>query len=174
MRGSDFGQAQSLFSDIKANRIGDILTVFIVEQTRASNQVATKTEKSSKNKTSGGPGIGSLDFLPVFGFEAENAAKYDGKGENMRSGSVRAKMSVTVVEVKENGDLIVEGSRVIGINNDQETIYLSGVVRSKDISPDNTINSYLIADAEISYTGKGAVETGTRPGFLTRLVNWIF
>lgn len=172
--GNDFGQNQSLYSDIKAHNVGDILTVFIVEQSRASNKVETNTEKTSENSMSGGPGIGSLDFLPMFGFDADYSSSYEGSGDNLRTGSIRAKMSVTVVEVKENGDLIVEGSRIIGINNDEETIYLSGVVRSKDITPENTINSYLIADAEISYTGKGAVETGTRPGFLTRLVNWVF
>jgi flagellar L-ring protein precursor FlgH len=174
LRGNDFGQNQSLFSDIKAHAVGDILTVLIVEQSRASNQVETKTEKSTKTNTSGGPGLGSLDFIPMFGVKGDNSNKFDGKGENLRAGSLIAKMTVTVVEVRQNGDLVVEGSRVIGINNDKETIYLSGVVRTKDISPDNTIESYQIADAEISYTGKGNASTGSRPGFFTRLINWIF
>jgi flagellar L-ring protein precursor FlgH len=83
-------------------------------------------------------------------------------------------MSVTVVGLKPNGDLIIEGSRTIGISNDRETIALSGVVRPKDIAPDNTIDSYLIADAEISYTGKGSAETASRQGFVGRLLNWLF
>jgi flagellar L-ring protein precursor FlgH len=174
VRGNDFGKSQSLFSDIKAHRVGDVLTVLIVEQNRASNQVETKTEKSTKINTSGGPGIGSLDFIPMFGGKADNSNKFDGKGENLRAGSIRARMSVTVVSVKDNGDLIIEGHRIIGINGDEESIYVSGVVRSKDITPDNTIESHLIADAEIAYTGKGNATSGSRPGFFTRLINWIF
>ena len=174
VRGNDFGKSQSLFSDIKAHRVGDVLTVLIVEQNRASNQVETKTEKSTKINTSGGPGIGSLDFIPMFGAKADNSNKFDGKGENLRAGSIRARMSVTVVGVKDNGDLIIEGHRIIGINGDEESIFVSGVVRSKDITPDNTIESHLIADAEIAYTGKGNASTGSRPGFFTRLINWIF
>jgi flagellar L-ring protein precursor FlgH len=174
LHGQDFGRNQSLFSDIKAHDVGDIITVLISEQSRASNQVETKTEKSTQVSAKGGPGIGSLDFIPLFGGSADNSNKFDGKGENLRSGSIRAKVSVTVVEVRNNGDLVVEGSRIIGINGDEENIYLSGVIRSRDISPDNTVESYQIADAEISYTGKGNASTGSRPGFFTRLINWIF
>jgi flagellar L-ring protein precursor FlgH len=174
LHGQDFGKNQSLFTDIKAHQVGDIITVLIVEQNRASNQVETKTEKSTSINTSGGPGIGSLDFIPMFGGKADNSNKFDGKGENLRTGSIRARMSVTVLEVRDNGDLVVEGSRVIGINGDEETIYVSGVVRSRDVSPDNTVESYQIADAEISYTGKGNATSGSRPGIITRLINWIF
>jgi len=172
--GNDFGKGQSLFSDIKAHSVGDVLTVLIVEQNRASSQVETKTEKSTKMKTSGGPGVGSLDFIPLFGAKADNSNKFDGKGENLRAGNIRARISVTVVGVKDNSDLIIEGHRIIGINGDEESIYLSGVVRSKDITPDNTVESHLVADAEITYTGKGSATTGSRPGFFTRLINWIF
>jgi flagellar L-ring protein precursor FlgH len=174
VRGQDFGQSQSLFADIKANQVGDVLTVLIVEQSQASNQVETKTEKKTEINTEGGPGIGSLSFIPMFGVSADNSNKFNGKGENKRSGSIRAKISVTVVDVRNNGDLIIEGHRIIGINGDEEAIYVSGVVRTRDISPDNTIQSYLIADAEISYTGKGNAATASRPGFFTRLINWVF
>jgi len=172
--GGDFGQGQSLFTDIKANKVGDILTVLIYEQSRASSNVENKTEKSTTSSVSGGPGIGTLDFIPMFGANGANSNSFDGKGENIRNGSLRAKMSVTVIDVRDNGDLIIEGSRTIGISSDRETLNLNGVVRQKDISPDNTIDSYLIADAEIHYSGKGAGNTGARPGFFTRLFNWIF
>ncbi|MEA3297791.1 MAG: flagellar basal body L-ring protein FlgH [candidate division Zixibacteria bacterium] len=174
LRGEDFGQAQSLFTDIKANRVGDILTVIISEQSRASNQVETKTEKASKYSTNGGPGLGPLDFVTTFGAEAEAKSNHDGKGENLRNGSLRAKMSVTVVDLKSNGDLVIEGSRTVGVSGDKEVLTLTGVVRQRDISPDNTIDSYLIADADINNTGRGATSTAARPGFLTRFINWLF
>ena len=174
VKGGDFGQSQSLFTDIKANQVGDVLTVIISEQSRASNQVQTKTEKSSSHDVTGGPGIGTLDFLPLFGVKGETKSSHDGKGQNIRNGSLKARMSVTVVAIKDNGDLVVEGTRTVTVSGDKETISLSGVVRQRDVLPGNTIESYLIADAEISYTGKGAASAGSRPGFITRFFNWLF
>ena len=174
LKSQDFGQAQSLFTDIKAHRVGDILTVLIYEQSSATQQVESKNEKTTEADTKGGPGIGSLDFIPLFGASAESKYKHDGKGENLRRGNLRARMSVTVVGVKDNGDLIIKGSRVVGISKDKESLELSGVVRSRDIKPDNSIESYLIADAEIHYTGKGNASTAARPGFFSRLISWLF
>jgi len=174
LKANDFGQGQSLFSDVKAHKVGDILSVVISEESRATNQVQTKTEKTSKHEASGGPGVGTFDFFPLFGAEAESKNSHDGKGQNVRNGSLEAHISVTVVAVRENGDLVVEGNRTMTISGDKETIHLSGVVRQRDVSPNNSIASNLIAEAEISYTGKGTTTTGSRPGFFTRLLNWLF
>lgn len=174
LRGEDYGQHQSLFTDIKAHAVGDILTVNIVEENRASNQVSSKTEKTSKSSIDGGPGIGDLDFIPLFGADMQTKNTFDGKGDNVRNASLRARMSVTVINIKPNGDLIIQGSRTIGISKDKETIVLTGVVRQKDIAPNNTINSYQIADAEIHYTGKGNASTASRPGFISRFLGWLF
>ena len=174
LKSQDFGQAQSLFTDIKAHRVGDILTVLIYEQSRASQQVESKNEKTTKADTKGGPGIGTLDFIPLFGASASSDYTHEGKGENLRQGNLRAKMSVTVIAVKDNGDLVIEGSRVVGISKDKETLQLSGTVRTRDIKPDNSIDSYLIADAEIHYTGKGNASTAARPGLFSRIISWIF
>ena len=174
LRSQDFGRGQSLFTDMKANKVGDILTVLIYEDSRASNQVESKESKDQKTSMSGGPGVGPLDFIPLFGVDAATKYNHNGKGEEVRNGQIRAKMSCTVVGIKDNGDLIIEGTRVIGISNDKETITLSGVVRQKDVSTDNTVESYLIADAEIHYTGKGNSQTTSRPGIVARLINWLF
>jgi len=170
----DFGQSQSLFTDIKAGQVGDILTVLIYENSTASSKSEIKTEKDSESSTSGGPGVGKLDFIPLFGADAKNSNSFNGKGENLRNQNLRAKMSVTVVAVKDNGDLIIRGSRAIGISKDKETMTLTGVVRRRDVSAENTIESYKIADAEITYTGKGAANTGSRPGIVMRFLNWLF
>jgi len=175
VKGQDFGKSQSLFSDIKAHKVGDIVTVLIYEQSQATQQVETKTEKTSKTKAGGGPGLGPFfKLFPAFDIEGESKNSHDGKGQNLRNGSLRGKITCTVTKVKDNGDLMIEGSRVIGISGDRETITLSGVIRSKDVSADNTIDSYLISDAQIHYTGKGNATTGSRPGFLSRLFGWLF
>ncbi len=174
LRGEESRQMESLFTDIKANRVGDILTVMIYEQSKASQKSETKTQKNTKVGASGGPGIGSLDFIPLFGMDTENSNTFNGKGENIRNGTLTARMSVTVTSVLPNGDLVIEGSRTVGISGDRETLALTGIVRQKDISPDNTIDSYLIADAEIHYSGKGNANTGSRPGFISRFFGWLF
>lgn len=174
IRGGDFGQGMSLFSDIKAHKVGDILTVNIYENTQATNKAETKTEKAGSFETSGGPGTGILDFIPLFGAKGQNKNSFGGKGENLRNRNLRAKMSVTVVAMRENNDLVIEGHRTVGISNDRETLTLSGVVRQRDINPDNSIDSYLIADAQISYQGKGAINDSSRPGPIMRFLNWLF
>ncbi len=175
VRGQDFGSGQSLFSDIKARNVGDILTVIISEQSRATSQVESKNKKSTSSDISGGPGIGGpLGHIPLFDFDSKTQSTFEGKGENIRNGSLRGKMSVTVIEVRPNGDLVVEGSRVLGISGDKETLNLNGVVRQKDIAADNSVQSYLIADAQVTYTGTGPSNTSSRPGILSRIVNWIF
>jgi flagellar L-ring protein FlgH len=174
-KGQDFGKSQSLFTDMKAHKVGDIVTVLVYEQSQATQQVETKTEKQGTVSTSGGPGLGPLlHNIPAFGLDGKQQNNFDGKGENLRHGTLRGKITVTVVSVKDNGDLVVQGSRVIGISGDRETMSLTGVVRPKDINPDNSIDSYLIADAEIHYTGKGNASNGARPGFLSRLFSWLF
>lgn len=170
----DFGQSSSLFTDIKAHKVGDILTVLIYETSKASSQTETKAEKTGKFSTKGGPGIGTLSFIPLFGAEGQNKNTFDGKGENLRNQTLRARMSVSVVAVKENGDLVIKGSRTVGISKDKEVLTLTGVIRQKDITPGNTVDSYLIADAEISYTGKGVTNTSSRPGIVIRFLNWLF
>ena len=174
LRGEEGKRIESLFTDIKANKVGDILTVMIYEQSQATQKSESKTDKSSTTSASGGPGVGSLDFIPLFGMDFDNSNTFDGKGENTRNGTLSARMSVTVMSVLPNGDLVIEGTRTVGISGDRETLALTGVVRQKDISPDNTVDSYLIADAEIHYTGKGNANTASRPGFLSRLFGWLF
>ncbi|MEE9554273.1 MAG: flagellar basal body L-ring protein FlgH [candidate division Zixibacteria bacterium] len=171
-----FGEAKSksLFTDIKAHTVGDLLTVLIVEDARASNKAKVTTKKKSRAETSGGPGIGGIDFFAQWGMSGENSNEFDGEGRLEKNGSIRAKIAVRVISVYENGDLAVEGSRVMSINADKETLFLSGIVRQKDISSENTIYSFQVADAQISFKGKGQTHDGARPGFFSRLINWIF
>jgi flagellar L-ring protein FlgH len=174
LRGGDFGQSTSLFSDIKAHKVGDLLTVNIYENTQATQKSESKQEKAGKFSVEGGPGSGILDFIPLFGASGENKNSFDGKGENLRNRDLRAKMSVSVVAVNDNNNLVIEGSRTVGISNDRETLTLTGVVRQRDIKPDNSIDSYLIADAQITYRGKGSINDVSRPGPIMRFLNWLF
>ncbi len=168
------GSDGSFFTDIKAYRIGDLLTVLVYENTEASNESAMKTEESSEGTTKSSGGVGPLNFIPLFSADNANENTYDGKGSNSRKGSIRARMTVEVVGERANGDLVIHGSRILEINSEKETMTLSGIIRRADINPDNTINSYNIANAKIEYTGKGPAADGSKPGLITRVLNWIF
>jgi flagellar L-ring protein precursor FlgH len=168
------GPGGSMFTDIKANRVGDLLTVLIYENAEASNSSAQKTEEKADATTGSSGGVGPLNFIPLFGADYTADNKYDGKGTNSRKGSIKARMTVEVVAVRNNGDLVISGTRVISINTEKETMTLSGIVRQADIAPDNTIESSSIANAKIEYTGKGPMADGTKPGLISRILNWIF
>ncbi|HSH00336.1 MAG TPA: flagellar basal body L-ring protein FlgH, partial [candidate division Zixibacteria bacterium] len=167
-------QNASLFTDIKAHKVGDLLTVRIVESATARNAVTTNTKKSSDFELDAGPGTGELDFIGLFGLNSSHSSKTDNQGQTSRAGQLQAQMTVQVVGVRENGDLVIQGSRVIGINNDKEQLTLTGIVRPNDITPENAILSYQIAEAQITYRGKGVANAAGKPGVISRILNWIF
>jgi len=165
---------RSLFSDIKAHNIGDLITVLIVEDAKASNAAKTSTSKDHKVEAGGGPGTGPFDFIPLWGMSGENKNDFTGEGQIQKSGSIRAKMTVKVIGLNDNGDLVIEGNRIIDVNADKETLFLSGVVRQRDVSPTNSVFSFQIGDAQVSFKGKGQSHDASRPGILARFFNWIF
>ena len=85
-----------------------------------------------------------------------------------------ATIAVRVTKVLDNGNLVIEGTKVVEVNDEKGLIKVTGIVRPRDIQPNNMIYSSSIADAQITYSGKGAVNDGHRPGVLARLINWIF
>ncbi|MCD6162445.1 MAG: flagellar basal body L-ring protein FlgH [candidate division Zixibacteria bacterium] len=165
---------RSIYTDIKAFKVGDLLTVLIVEDSRAVNKAKTTTKKKTDTKMNASGSLGPFEFVRLYDAAGGNEVKFDGQGQTEKYGALRAKLTATVIAAKENGDLVIEGSRVVTINNEEETYFLSGVVRPRDINNNNTIYSYQIADAKISSKGKGTVTEGQRPGIITRVLNWIF
>lgn len=168
-------QASSLFSDPKASRVGDALTVIIQESASASNEAATSTQKSNQlGIASTVPGAGNLlGFLPLHSLDSSHDNQFEGRASTSRSAKLSARMTVTVVAMKPNGDLIVEGVRTLKINGETEAIHMSGSVNPAMIQADNTVPSSSVGDLNIEYTGKGVTTQGSRPGIIVRLINWI-
>jgi flagellar L-ring protein precursor FlgH len=164
----------SLYTDHRAMRVDDILTVIIIESAKAGSKSGTNTRKEHGYGAEGFGGSGALDFLPSFGLNGGINHEYDGKAGTVREGSLDARVSARVIEVLDNGNLVVEGSKVVEINEEKEIIKISGIVRPQDIESNNIVYSYNIADAQITYSGKGTVKTGSRPGILSRVLNFIF
>lgn len=164
----------NLYSDHRAVRMDDILTVMIVESAKAGSESNTNTSKENSMGVSTAGGSGALKFIPSLGVNGSNKVGYDGKGGTSRKGNLVATLSARVVKVLDNGNLIIEGSKVVEINEEKEIIKLTGEVRPADIQTNNIIYSSNIADAQITYTGKGVANTGQRPGLLARFINWAF
>ncbi len=163
----------SLFADHKAKDLGDILTVYIMETASASNEAITSTSNSNKLSLSA-QGSGSLDFIPEMGMSGGNSNSYAGSGKTARKGTLKATLQVYVKEVLPNGNLLIEGDKVVEVNDEKQITSLSGIVREEDIRANNTIYSNLIANLQITYSGKGVVKEAEEPGIFTRFFNWLF
>ncbi len=164
----------SLYADVKARSVGDIVTVAIVERSSGSNSSRLTTRKNTKFNNDAAEGTGLFSFFPEFGMSAEIGRDHDGSGQLSREGRLTATMAAVVVEVRPNGDLKIEGEREVGINEEVEILKLTGVVRPEDIGSGNVVYSTNIADARITYQGKGIVTSGSRPNLLVRILSWIF
>jgi flagellar L-ring protein precursor FlgH len=167
-----------LFTDQKARTVGDLVTVNIVEVASASKEATTQTGRSSSVSAGVDAFFGLEKFIPpganpakVAGSVANN---FDGSGKTVRSGKVTATVTAVVTQVLPNGNLVIEGSREITVNNEQELIVLSGVVRPKDISPGNVVLSTALGNGQIAYYGSGIIAEKQRPGWLGRVVDTVW
>lgn len=165
--------ARSLFADHKAANVGDAVTILIVEQSSAENGAATKTSRDSKISVSASGGIDDKN-IPTISGSAATGNGFSGSGSTSNKGLVKAKLSAKITLIDDNGNLKIEGTRNIIINKEEQIIKISGTIRPQDIGPDNSIYSYNISDAVIVYQGDGIVSSAQGPGWLTKLLHWLF
>jgi flagellar L-ring protein precursor FlgH len=163
----------TLFSDFRAAGIDDLITILIVESASGQNSAEISTNKKSEAGFDAGPGFGALDFIPLFKLKGKYESKHDGDGEVRQSGQVRAKITARVDSVRANGDLQVVGTRFVTVNGERQEIRITGVVRPRDITHDNTVLSTFVGEARVDYLGKGSVTDAERVGFWKRIVDWI-
>jgi len=171
------GQEMALFADLKARRVGDVLTIVLNESTAASKSATTKTTKSSAVTDTGPTLFGrsiTTKGVPVLDTTLSGATNFDGEGSSSQGNSLIGSLTVTVVEVQANGNLVVQGDKSLKLNQGDEFIHVSGVVRPADVSTNNTVTSDRVADAHISYSGKGVIANSNRMGWLTRFFNSVF
>lgn len=167
-----------LFEDQKARRVGDILTVNLVEKTDAKKDA--DLDLSRENTTSVSvPTLFGKPNQKLFGYEMETSLQskneFKGEGESNQSNSLSGDVTVTVVEVLPNGNLKVRGEKRVTLNQGHEYVRLSGIVRPVDIDASNSIDSTKVSDATIMYTGEGALADASRMAWLARLfISFIF
>lgn len=174
--------APGLFEDARARRLGDIVTVLIDESADATDEAQTSMSSTS----SVAAGISSFfsamkrlqednpNLDPEKLIDAMRSSDFKGSGATSRKGEVRATLASRVKKVLPNGDLYLEGHKVLLVNSEESHFYLSGVVRPVDINTENRVLSRVLADVQIEYTGRGAIADKQEPGWFSRLIDWLW
>ena len=161
--------SQDLYQDYPDYEMGDIVTVVIEEDASAIQSANSDASQNSNYNAESG---GLLDFIPFFDFSYSDSESAD--GETQRSGTLQADITTEVVDLRENGNLKIQGKKRVKINGEIQTIVLEGTIRPQDINFDNEVSSKRVSNANIEYEGKGVVGDKQDPGVLTRLFNFIF
>jgi flagellar L-ring protein precursor FlgH len=167
--------SDNVFLDRVARKPGDILMIVIDEQSLSTFAASTQAKKEDKTKIGLKFFVNLLDdlFKPILnGFNASSETK--GEGDTSQKGKMQARLSATVKEVLPNGNMVIEGLRSLVTNKETQTFVLRGTIRPQDVTPENTIKSEQIADAEIKMEGKGMIADRQRKGILTTLFDWLF
>jgi len=174
-----------LFGDAKASKVGDIVTISIAESSTASQEATTSTSKDASQDMSVsnifglGSDLGISDFLgskrpfnPRLQTGNKNAFK--GAGSTSRKANLITTMTALIKQVLPSGNFRIEGKRLVQVNNETQTLLLTGIIRPEDIGYQNTISSTLIADAKIYYSGRGVIAEKQRVGWGTRILDYIW
>lgn len=160
------GREFSLFQDVKARQVGDILTVLLTESTSGQKQADTSIDKSTSNSIDV-PDVGGETWGKL-GATLESGSEFSGEGASRQSNKLDGSVTVIVAAVLPGGNLVVQGEKWISINQGDEYVRLRGIVRPEDISTQNTVPSTKVADARISYGSTGAVAEANSVGWLSR------
>ena len=165
----------NLVSDVKARNVGDIVTINVVESATASKNASTKTARTSGLEASWS-GVLAKMVGEWVGTDQKVAFTndFDGKGETTRSSQLSAYITAQVIQVLPNGYLVIQGNRQVRVNNENQIINVQGMIRTEDINSGNIILSTYIADAKIELIGQGAISDKQRPGWLARILDWVW
>lgn len=171
------GQRQDLFSDLRARKVGDTVTIDIQIDDKAQFDNKTDRSRSSKNAAGIGAALGLSGFglsAPVAGaadasLDTNASSQTKGNGSIGRSEKLRLSIAGVVTEVLPNGNLMISGSQEIMVNEEVRVLNVAGIVRPIDISAENTIAYDRIAEARITYGGRGRITDAQRPGWGQRV-----
>ncbi|HDS1508855.1 flagellar basal body L-ring protein FlgH [Stenotrophomonas maltophilia] len=158
---------RALAADHRAYRLGDVITVYVAEATRAKSQAAT--DASSRLDLGAGLRSPSTDFNADVGLSGSNS----GGAQTTRVGELRTQVSVQVVALEPDGSLRIEGAQTLTVNGENQRIRLKGLVRPQDVSAQNTVWSNRIANAELELDGVGIVSESQRQSVIYRFFKWL-
>lgn len=159
--------AQSMYADARARQPGDVLTVLLSENTSAQRE--SSYQNRSNSSLGGSGGVNSPSLSGTFGLDAQFNKQAENANETIQSDLLQGTLTVQVVEVNDAGNLVVEGERRLNVNGVTHFMRVTGTVRPFDITSDNTLYSYQIANADIEYRQAGLSKRFVSPGFLARV-----
>lgn len=167
------GNGLELFTDRKAHRVGDVITIVLDERTVSTKTNNISVKKESDASFNAGPVLGTNPSFKNMSLDTDIQQDRDFKGEADadQSNSLQGNITVTVSQVMPNGNLIVRGEKWMMLNRGDEYIRISGIIRSEDVTPDNTVPSNRLANARISYGGTGELADSNEMGWLTKFFN---
>jgi flagellar L-ring protein FlgH len=162
-------------ADLRARNVGDIVTINIVESASASKNATTKTSRTTALDASWTGVLQNIsgDLLGS-SVQAGFANSSDGQGATTRNSTLNAYISAHVIQVLPNGNLAIQGSRQVQVNNETQIINLQGIIRPVDIDSTNQVLSTAIAEAKIELNGQGVISDKQRVGWLTRILDWVW
>ncbi len=168
------GRDVALFENAVARNVGDLVVIRLAEQTQASKSATTSTKKSTSADLPGPTIAGrpvTVNGTEVLQMGLENETEFSGSGSSAQSNRLSGEISATVVRRLGNGNLVVRGQKWLTLNQGSEYVRVEGVIRPIDIQPDNSIESWKVANARIGYGGKGSLAAANKPGLLARFFN---
>ncbi|HZF17242.1 MAG TPA: flagellar basal body L-ring protein FlgH [Steroidobacteraceae bacterium] len=168
------GREVAWLEDIKARRVGDSLTIRLQESTQASKTSSTQTKKETSVDNAGPTLLGrpvTVNGTPVLQNALDGQQQFQGTGASSQSNSLDGSITVTVVDRLPNGNLVVQGEKWLTLNQGDEFIRITGIVRPYDIATDNTVTSDKIGNARISYSGRGTLASANKAGWLAKFFN---
>jgi flagellar L-ring protein FlgH len=168
------GREISLWNNVTARNVGDTLTVVLAESTEAEKSATTSASKNTSAALTGPTIAGrpiTSNGTPLLEASMGNESQFAGNGQATQSNKLDGYITVTVAQRLSNGNLVVRGQKWVAINSGREFVRLQGIVRPSDITPDNAVVSWKVADAYISYGGQGTVANASKPGWLYRFFN---
>jgi flagellar L-ring protein FlgH len=180
--GSLFAQGgATLFQDTRAARLGDIITLKVDESEVAMHEAGTQLSRESSMSFQMPALLGLATQLQNAGMNIDPArlldiaskSNFDGQGSTSRSGKLIATIQARVKQVLPNGDLYLEGSKIVAVSGEDHHLYISGVIRQEDVQPDNSVPSSKVADAQVIYNGVGILSEQQRQGWLARLFTFL-
>ena len=153
----------------RAHRVGDLVTVVLTERTTTSKS-ADSSQARDGSIALRPPSVGPFAFDPNV-LNSGGSSSFNGGGDASQTSSLRGDLTVTIAEVRPNGTALVKGEKLMQFSQGEEWVQLSGIIRLADVDQDNRILSPRVADAQITYAGKGAVQRASREGWLSRFFN---
>jgi flagellar L-ring protein FlgH len=166
--------ASMLFTDARALRENDLVVVRVEEIADAKRSADTDISRDSTASAKVSAFLRASNLVPPASLDTEGHTAFKGLGSTARTERLTATVPATVRKVLPNGNLFIEGHRVVLVNAEEQHFYISGVVRPIDIDQENGVKSSMVADAEIEFTGRGVLTENQRQGWVSRYLGWLW